>query len=402
MSYTIGDVENDLEGRLHGTSVSSVTNLNSVYRRAAMNLLNKIDPEPTRVIGQITLYDKVYDYASPTDLKQNRIIDIRPQSDSNQERDADDNLRQKLSKDFDRGKESASSWVTTMFNKGTKYLRISKRFSPGATSLDSLDETTGWSAGSSASGLVAEDIIFERGGLQFDLAVSGSTGYIENSSIDEVDLSDFENKSAAFITLYIPSAAALAAITNIILRWGNSDSVYFSQTITTAHLGALKVGKNLLRFDWNGATETGSVDASAIDYARTTVTYDGTAISGLIVSDLFFSLGRIHDIEYYSQFLFNNAGTWGSTPSNTETEINLDEPSYNLFVDEVTLEAVQQLQGEAASADANAMRLKLNGLDGAGGAYKEYKSNNPNQTTKPQTRTYNLRGFRSGNSFRRK
>lgn len=391
MSYSVQNAKDDLSGRLHGTTVNKVRNIDSVFRRAANSLLGKIDPAETKITTQISLYDNVFDYAAPSDLKEKKIYDIRPQGS----RDDSDNINQKFSKDFDRGKEKKLSWVSVENNNGVKFLRISKRFSPSAASFDDLNDDSGWAAGGNASNLLEEDLIFDKGGLQIDLALAGTSGYIESSSINSADFSEIENKSAVFLEVYIPTAAILATITNFILRWGNSSTVYFSKTITTAHLGSFKVGKNLLRFDWNGATETGSVDSSAIDYARITVTYTGAVASpGIIFSNIFFSVARIHDLDYYSKYLFSTSGTWGDEIGSDDTLINLDTPTYNIFIDELTLEASQQVQGEAAASDRAEMKSRLYGEDGESGSYSNYKENNPSEALKPQSKAFSVRGFR--------
>ena len=75
---TIADAKNDLEGIIHSSNLTKVVNINSLFQRAARNLLSKIDSSGTKRIAQITdaIHDEIYDYTAPTDLKGNKIIDI--------------------------------------------------------------------------------------------------------------------------------------------------------------------------------------------------------------------------------------------------------------------------------------------------------------------------------------
>lgn len=387
---TIAHVKDDLAGRLHGTTVNKITNINSVFRRAAGNLLRELDPDETRRTKQVTLYDGVTDYATEADLKDKKVIDIRPQDSRND----NENPRQKFSKEFDRKRKE--SWFTVMKDSGLTYLRISKSITPSKSLLDDLVDSTGWAATASAQNLAEDSIIYPAGALKFDLAAGAnpSSGYIESSSIDSVDLTDFDEQSAAFVELYIPTAEALAAFISIDLRWGNGNAAYWSRTVTTPHLGSFKVGRNIVRVDWNGATETGSVDPSAVDYARITVNYNGAAISGIRVSNLFFSIGKIHDIEYYSKFLFSHNGVWQDTVTNDDTKINLDTASYNLYLDEVEFAAKGQLQGSDAVAEAAAVEKKLHGSSGPQGSYNRYKNSNPSQAIRPQGSTIKIKSFK--------
>lgn len=395
MSYSISEVEDDLSGIVHGKTVNKITNLPSAERRAARNLLAKIDPDETRRITQITLYDKVLDYAVPTDLKEKRIVDIRPQYDPNNSRNASDNLGNRLSKDFDL-RRGWGSWFTLMNDGGTPYIRVKAQLTPEALTLDDLTVLDGWVAIASAQNLAVEDIIHQQGALQFDIA-AGASGYIQSSTITSQDFTDLVNVSSAFLELYIPTATALAAIISIDLQWGNDNTTnFYNRTITTPHLGSLKVGKNLLRFDWNGSTKHGIPDNTKIDSSRITINTNSTPISALIVSNLFFSIGRIWDMEYYSKYLFSDSGIWSPNVTDGDTTINLDEASYNLFLYELALAGLQQIQGKDAKTDRDYFYKELYG-DGqeVEGLYPLYKKNNPSQTEKPTQTYYSNLGWRN-------
>ena len=139
MTYTIKQANDDLSGILHGKSINKITNPFSAARRAANNLLATIDPDETRQIGQITLYDRVIDYAAFADLKEKRVIDIRPQFSTTRDRSGADNLGNRMSKDFDM-RRRWGSWFTVMDNNGLKYFRVKANLTPSAVVLDSLDQ----------------------------------------------------------------------------------------------------------------------------------------------------------------------------------------------------------------------------------------------------------------------
>lgn len=405
MPYTIANALDDLSGIVHGKTVNKITNVNAAAERAARNLLAMIDPDETRKITQITLYDKVLDYSAPSDLKEKRVVDIRPQFTTARDRSVSDNLSNRLSKDFDM-RRRFGSWFTVMDDGGTKYLRVKAELTPSALTFDTLNALGSWAATAAAQNLAVEDIIYPQGALQFDVAAGANptSGYIQSTAITSQDMTSLVNKSAAFFELYIPTAAALAAIISLDLRWGNDTTTkYYNRTVTTAHLGALRVGKNTIRIDWNGATKTGAVDDTAINSARITVNTNGTAISGLIVSNLFFSIGRVWDIEYYSKYLFSNNGTWTDRVTGNTFTINLDTTSYNLWLYEFALAGLQQIQGKDAAADRDYFEAELYGNARKVGKYAEYKKNNPSQTEKPTQTYYNNFGFRGtdGGRFRR-
>ena len=78
MSYSILQLQEEVQAGLHGTSLSRVQDPYGAYNRAATDILQDIDPWETKEtvsLGQI--YSGVFDYAAPTHLKSNKIIDIR-------------------------------------------------------------------------------------------------------------------------------------------------------------------------------------------------------------------------------------------------------------------------------------------------------------------------------------
>ena len=251
-------------------------------------------------------------------------------------------------------------------------------------------------------------MIYDQGALQFDMVAGQTVGYIHNTQLVAQDFTTSVNKSSGFLELYIPTASALSALVSVNLRWGNDDATnYYEQTVTQAQLGALKVGKNTLNFSWNGATKHGTVDPAKIDSVRITVTTNGSAISTLIVSNLFFSVARIWDTEYYSKFLFEDSvtGVWKETPDTEDDFINLDTASYNIWLYEYALAALQQVQGKDANSDRSYFQDLLHGNAGKEmiGLYEQYEKNNPSQKEKVTSSYYSNFGFRGsdGSRFRR-
>jgi hypothetical protein len=251
-----------------------------------------------------------------------------------------------------------------------------------------LTSNGSWAAGGGASNLTLDELqyIYGSAALNFDLGSGGSVGYIEISDMTDVDLSNHDEIGAVFANVYIPDPDI---ITNFIMRWGNDSSNYWSVTVTSPHdQSDFKTGWQILKFEWNGATETGTVDPETIDYLRLSVTYDGTAETDMRVDKITCSNGEIYEQEYYSEFLFeNSAGTWIAKPTATTDIINLDEDGYNIFLNECGMLACQQMEGADAKADLEFFKEQLYG-DGTRenmGLYHKYKVDHPSQSRKPRS-----------------
>ncbi len=307
-----------------------------------------VDPQETKRIASIgQVFNSVFDYSTPVDLKGNRVIDIFPQVD----RQVTDIYRQDFNQDFDVAKQfSLQDQFTILFNGMVKTIRISAPTLTPPTVLNDASTISGngtWAATTSASNLSVDNInsIDGGGALQFDLAALGSTGYLENSTFSPVDLSSMEGQGTLFLWVYLPTASVF---TNVILRWGSSSSAYYTYTATTTQANTVfQTGWNLLAFPWASATTVGSPDSSAIDYLRVTWTYNGTAQTGVHLDTVSASMGTLLNIEYYSKYLFRDVttGAFQEQVSSDTNLINLDTETFDLLTYKVCNLAAQQQQG---------------------------------------------------------
>src|SRR3990167_232623 len=352
-SFTYADWKSDLEGIAHGTTLNQIKNLSSLARRAARQVISDIDPRETKRIANLTelVHNDVYDYALHSDTK--KIVDIRPQVD----RAESQRLRHFNSIGFDLKKslEKGENSFEVRHDDGVMSLRLSLPLTSPPITIDDVDGLTdngSWAVSGDATNLTEDNTTYLTGksSLNFDLNASGSSGVLTNSTLTQVDLTDHDEESSLFVWMYFPDASI---ITNVNLRWGNDSSNYWNRTVTAPlDQSSFKNGWNLLQFDWNGATETGTVAPATIDYIRVAVAYDGTAETDVRVDRIFSSLGEQWEIEYYSNLLFRStSGTWKATPTDDTDIINLSEESYNIFVDQSAMLVAQQTQGKDGVVD---------------------------------------------------
>lgn len=349
MAYSITTMSADLQGMLHGTTLNQITNLYGVYNRAARQVLLDVDPMETKRIVPLAnqIFYQVYDYTAPTDLKGDKIIDIRPQII----RYPRDIYTQSYNQAFDVTKNwTWNNQFTINFNTSLKTLRINSPFLPQGTVINQANEVTGqgtWGVGGGASGIETNNINFiEWGGsLQFDLDAGQATGYIENSTFQSVNLEDQLNQGVEFLYVFMPTGSA---ITNVELRWGSSAADYYAKSVTTDYSGtSFQNGWNQLGFPWVSATTTGTPDPSDITYLRLTFTYNSTLQTNVLVNSFTSQMGTILDIEYYSKCMFRDGttGAYKETVTADTDLVNLDTDTYNLLLWQVCVQASQQQQG---------------------------------------------------------
>ena len=348
MSVSLSTLINDLSGATHGTTISKITNLYGLFNRAAGAVIRDVDlMETKRIVTLGQVFSSIYNYSSPTDLKGNRVIDLRPQAG----REGDLWL-QHFNQWFDRKKYLANqNQFTIQINTGVKAIRIDAPFLSAPVVQANPSSTTGWAVGGTASNLTI-DTIFQVAGvgaLQFDLTTG--TGYIESSSLPQVDLTKQLSIAQEFFWIYMPAVA-----TSVTLRWGSDGSNYYSGTATAQQDGtAFQAGWNLITIPWSSAIKTGAPTITAYDYVRVSLIAP-SAMVGVKFCYLTSIIGSYLEAEYYSKYMFRNgANVFQETVSEADdagaTYINIDTESYDIFFNKLMFLISQQLQGDTAKDD---------------------------------------------------
>lgn len=340
-----------LDSMLHAKS-QQLTSRQRTLNRAVLAVVSDIDLRGTKRRATLSpnIFDNIFDYGAPSDLKDRAIIDIRAQV----RRSLAAKWRMLDEETFDRSKESENHIITVVDDELVRILRISGLEGTKNANIHTCDSVTGngtWATSADASNITADSDNYVEGGgaLNFDTAEGAATAVIENSTMTQVDLTDHDEKSSIFVWVYIPDAvdASSDAVTNFILRWGNDSSNYWSRTVTVNNEGtAFYDGWNLLRFDWNGATQTGTVAPATIDYLRLTVTKPTTfaADTDWRVDQIISRVGAIHDVIYYSRFGWQtSAGVYIAEATTTTDTLNVDENELNLILTKAAEYGAQEL-----------------------------------------------------------
>ena len=390
MAQDISTFKSNVSRKIHGTSLNKVEGINDLIAEAGGNVIARLDPAETIREVQITngLFDDIFDYTAPADLKGKKVIDIRRQVN----RQLSDRFSQSLTEEFDLNKLIIDNRFQVRNNNGTKSLRINKQLTSPLIlhTMDDLTSNGTWAATSDAINLTRDTVQKIKGSasLNFDLDGLTTSGFIENSTMTQTDLTTHDEQSSLFINLFVPDTSAF---TSVDLRWGNDTSNFFNVTATTTHDGtSVQTGFNIFRFDWNGATETGTVDPALIDYLRVTINYDGVSDTDYRVDQIISALPEIFLLDYYSKFVFTDSTgvTFKETPTTDSDLIVLDTETINIMLYEALYLIAQQLQGEDASFDSEYFKRELHGEGDKTGLYKIYKQSNPSEQIKPRSQYY--------------
>ena len=350
MSYDVQTVKDELNGVFHGTTINKITNLAGLFNRAARKLLLDCNPIETKRIAQLgQVFNSVYDYSLPEDLKGVQVIDIRPQAG----RWPSDQYEQSFARWFDaHARQGWNNAFNIQHNTGVKSLRLEAPSITAPITFTDTGSTTGWTAGGTASNLTVDTTFNVAGGGALQIDVTTGTGQVNNTTLSPFDFTDEKEIASLFFWVYMPSVA-----TSVSLRWGSdlTANYYEGTTSITSDGNAFKAGWNLIKIPWAGLTATGSPTLTAYDSVRFSIVAP-TNMVGVKFCNLTVNMGKYMEMVYYSKFLFSLAGVWKESITDTDsagltTIVNLDTESYVLFFDLLCYNITQQLQGADAQKD---------------------------------------------------
>lgn len=333
-------------------NLANQVDLQDAANKAIRELYLDVDLKSAKRLSVITpnIFDDVYIYTAPTDLKDYAIIDIRPQAYDS--RTLNSRVMLVTPEVFDRKKNDRNLLVSVLDDENTRKLLVNIDVSDtqhDIATMDTLDSgsSTNWVLFGDATNVVldADNKVQGSGSIKFDLVGSGTTAGISNSNIDSFALNAaIRDAGAAFAWIYVNS---ITDLTNFIMRIGSSASNYYQMTETTDQAGnSFVVGWNLVRFDFVDKTETGTVDDDAITYVAVYMTKDSAkADDGYRIDDIQLHSGEIYEILYYSKFPWQNTSLTYLENSTSGTDwINVDTDEIGLASAKVQMEVYRRLR----------------------------------------------------------
>ena len=299
------------------------------------------------------LFDNIFDYALPVDVKADKIIDFRPQvTDSRGEFETFDLV---TPEEFDRRKKVEKGLYTILNDDLTRILRVSADVEDETVKVSALEDTA-WGTwdtdGVNDSDVKVDNDDFIEGGgsirFQTDsLDSTDSTVGIQNDSIDDFNISGFLARGSAFVDAKL--TVADTGIHQISLRLGSDSSNYYQINDSNQNdCSAFVSGWNKIRWDFVNKTTVGTPVDTAIDYAALFWSRDTTTAALLHQLDtdwgfdnLILKRGKYYLLSYYSR------NVWQDTAF-TVVE-NSTHDSHALLVQNDELELIIAKTAELAS-----------------------------------------------------
>lgn len=377
MIYTQADLSSRVNAGVQG-KIDILLDSTETLNAAAREVFNKVDLRSAirRATLSPNLFNGIFPYFCPTDLKGYALIDLPAQALR-----ADGEWDMTTPEEFNRLNGSKKSVVAIDDYNGTRVLLLDSEVDSDSILVSELDSTTSgggtWAVFGDAENLAADDSDFIKGSgsLMWDIsAAGGTTAGIENTSVNSIDISDYlGGTSAFFVWVKINSATNL---TNFKLRFGSSSSAYHTKTTTTQADGtAFAAGWNLLKFDVSSLTDTGTPTDTAIIYFALYMTKTAGKISETDYKFdwLVLKKGVTSYIKYYSKYPWQTSGGSYIENSTTTTDLlNADTDEFDIIVKQGVLNARKEIGFSQSDIDASDTELQR--------AIKNYEMRNPSQS----------------------
>lgn len=405
--YTRADLKSRINGGIQG-KIGMLVSDEELMNEVVRDVYSVLDLRSAKRRTTLTpdLYNGIFEYNCPSDLKATKIIDIPAQAkrhDGEFFMTTPEQFRTKIGI-----RENSSYDYNDNYNynnyfpypgaiaiddyNGQRVLLINSSVDSKSVVVSEFDglgsgASADWVIFGDAENLAKDDADFVKGAgsLKFDISsAGGTTAGISNDNVNSLDISQYLGGTSAFFVY-----ARITDPTNITdykLRFGSSSSVYHTKTVTSQADGTAFVsGWNLLRFEVSSLTDTGTPDDSAITYFALYMTKDGAKVSE---SDYKFDYlvlkkGEIHNIHYYTKYGWQSSASAYKENSTDDSDLLVaDTDEFNLIIKEGRYRASM----ETDLSDSQITKLEKE----RDIAFANYKIENPSEAKLLMTDSYNF------------
>lgn len=374
--HIVQQLKDSIAGLLTGTNLNNVTNLNGAIERAARTVVQQADVPEASGIQPIVLYSGVNYYPAPLTIFGSAITMMRRQGAANSPLDYSYKIPLE---DFVRTRQLLPNGFMMSFEyqNGVGILGVASPIPFPRVIIDPMNQTTGWTAGGSASNLVNDATNYYQQPASLRFLLSGaSTGTLTKNLTSALSMANYEDVGVAFLAIQIPAGTDPATLSGIELRLGSSAANYNNVSETEGFLGAWIAGDWLLvAFDFQAANQTGTPTWSAIDYVQVLLTTTGT-ITNMRVGGLWMALPSPCEILYQSSAIFlDSAGNPTQAITSDDNTIVLNDAAYTLLEYEAARTIAEQNAGGVVGPLLQSFTQKL--YDKDMGLYARYRADNP-------------------------
>jgi len=371
-----------IKGKI-GVLINADDTMNQVVRA----VLTEADLRSTRREATIDsgIFASRFAYPAPTDLKAQKVVNIRPQSAgcdtyygfnlisfeqfnarygfvgryNNQffENPAFSNQRELFTVAFDRV-NGVNRMLMAVPQTGTTTV---------LASLNNVnDGVTSWIPFGGATNLVTDtgNSLCSQASIKYDIdGTPVTTAGIQSLTVPTFSISGFlASPDAVLLSAYFSN---VEDITNIKIRLGVDVANYYELTATTTSFNTpLEVGWNFIRFDVASMVTVGTPDPDALTHIAAFMTKAATKVNQTTFrfDQMVIATGDLFTIRYYSTHGWQSVdGVWKENSDEDDDSLVCDMDEFNLFIDKgISMAGLEVDEITASDAAESRYRMNLN------------------------------------------
>lgn len=367
-TYTTGQLIKDATRKLSGAAVSQSTDFFGAVDEARRLMLSKIRPVELVREAYIeqAVYDQVNQYAVPEDLNYDNLVEIKMLHGYRNIDTFAHPLKIVYNRRFDQKRRSAKNVCAITWNNGVKYLRI---FNPTGLqkctemqihNANSLDKNGTWNVGGNVVNLSMDRLkyIAGTGALRFDINSSSTTGFIENTTMNPVDMTAYIQIGAAFTWF---DTELPKEILSVMITLESSPGNSYQYSVNQSHDNTNFIKNwNLLKFPLdpnNGLVINGTPDPKQITGIRFEFTTAGTQpVYGCHLDNMVLRKGVVYQALYEASYCFIDAQTnaWKQYSDKNSDLIPLEEDAYQILMMFTAITLMNDLGKKSQTKDMQA------------------------------------------------
>lgn len=390
MRYTVYDLIQDVRVKIHGAGIPQT--IQQFLDEGRRNMIKRVRPPEMMREAYIeqALYPRVDVYACPEDLKYGNVTDIKVLSHYKNLDSLWRPLAQLYKRDADR--KDRDNVYSVNWKNGAKLMTINHP--RGLKECDhliinecnSLTKNGTWNVGGNVVNLRLDELnhITKKASLSFDINDSSTTGFIQNFTMNPVNLIDYMNTGAAFVWVNIPIPKNMVAIKFLF----GSDATdlttdYFYQTVAHPHdNNTFMTMWNLMKYMFNALNSEGNPNPKAISWVRVEFVTNGEAIPSCNLDAINARKGEVYEMTYNSSWCLIDAltGAWKPKTTSNSDYFPFEEDTYQLLMLETALVIQKYLYANNSGAKSDITDIE----DELEKSYIQYRKDHKDQFIEPE------------------
>lgn len=365
--YSIFDLRSDIKRKLSTSNPSASLDFYAAIDEARRNVIARIAPPEMIRENYLeqAIFDRVDAYAVPEDMNYDDMVMLKKLSSYRNVDTLDHPFELIYRKRFGQKRRGSKNVMNVSYTNGLKTASIyhprgqKQNQQKLVHNCDSLFLNGTWNVGGNLVNLTEDHLNYVegKGSLLFDFDNSGTYGFIENFTLQTVDLLDYLQIGAIFASFSVSLPKEVLAMT---MKFYSSPTDYFEYSVAHPHdSNEFKEGWNIMKFLFDTKYQTGTPNPKEINHIRFEFTTTGKQINDCRLDSIFARKGEVYEATYFSSYCIidGKTGAWKHRATDGTDKLPFEDDSYQVYMLECALVLQKELYLNNYAAQSDVERV---------------------------------------------